>query len=97
MKEIVQDRYGNTIYLTDERWNHIVERHSEFKDHKGEVVGAIRSGKRKQDSLHPDIFYYVRAIRHIPSEHTHIKVVVAFRMTSERPNNFVVTAFPISE
>jgi hypothetical protein len=30
-KWIVQDRHGNTIYLTEERWNHILESRPEME------------------------------------------------------------------
>ena len=29
-KQTVRDRWGNEIYLTDERWEHILERHEEL-------------------------------------------------------------------
>jgi len=29
-KWTVQDRYGNTIYLTEERWHHILESRPDF-------------------------------------------------------------------
>lgn len=52
MKEIVQDRYGNTIYLTDERWQHIVRRHPVLQGFKNEVLKTLRSGKREQDDFY---------------------------------------------
>ena len=32
----VQDRYGNTVYLTEERWQHIIEaiNHPEMEDYE---------------------------------------------------------------
>ena len=61
MKEIVQDKYRHTIYLTDERWSHIARRHSVLKNFKNEILKTIRIGKRNQDDLHPDQFFYRHA------------------------------------
>jgi len=41
MKEIIQDQYGNTIYLTDERWQHIAQRHPVLQGFKNEVLKTI--------------------------------------------------------
>ena len=51
----VNDHFGNAIYLSHERWNHIVEpiNHPEMIDFEGHLKKAIRSGMRKQDSLNP--------------------------------------------
>jgi hypothetical protein len=42
MKDIVQDKFGNAIYLTDERWQHIIKRHPVLKNLKNEVLKTIR-------------------------------------------------------
>jgi hypothetical protein len=94
MKEIVQDRYGNTIYLTDERWQHIVYRHSVLKSFKQEILKTIRIGKRDQDNTYPDTFFYLKRVKGLPSGDTHIEVVVLFRFKDGKPNNFVLTAYP---
>lgn len=96
MKEPIRDKYGNTIYLTDERWQHIVERHFEIKNLKDEVLKTIRTGKRRQDKLFPDTFYYLRACKNLPVDFTHIEVVVLSRVKGKQLNNFVVTAYPIT-
>ncbi|MDZ7288393.1 MAG: hypothetical protein ONB44_00485 [candidate division KSB1 bacterium] len=97
MKEIVQDQYGNTIYLTDERWSHIAKRHHVLKNFKNETLKTIRIGKRNQDDLHPDQFFYRQAFNNLPFNYTHIEVVVVFRFRGGQPNNFVVTAYPITK
>jgi len=97
MKEIVQDKYGQTIYLIDERWSHIVRRHSVLKNFKPELLKTIRVGKRNQDVLHLDQFFYRHAIGNLPFGYTHIEVVVVFRFRNDQPNNFVVTAYPITQ
>jgi len=97
MKEIVQDRLGNTVYLTDERWRHIVNRHSILRNFKDATLKTIRIGKRNQDELYPDQFFYRQAFSNLPSNYTHIEVVVIFRFKKDQPNNFVVTAYPITQ
>ncbi len=51
----VHDRYGNEIYLTQERWEHIIEdlNHPEMAEHEEQLRETIQSGMRKQDALNP--------------------------------------------
>ncbi len=51
----VQDRYGNSVYLTQERWEHIIEsiNHPEMADYEEELQETVRTGTRKQDTLNP--------------------------------------------
>ena len=44
----VTDKWGNRIELTDERWQHIVERHWELKHSLDKVLSTVRTGRRKQ-------------------------------------------------
>jgi hypothetical protein len=53
-RESVSDRWGNEIYLTDERWDHIVETHDEMMDYRSHVLMTVRTGQRDQD---PEQFY----------------------------------------
>jgi hypothetical protein len=46
-KWIVQDRDGREIYLTEERWGHIVQRHGELQNHFDEVLNTVRRGRRQ--------------------------------------------------
>jgi len=97
MKEIVQDQYGNTVYLTDERWAHIVKRHALLKDRKSDVLKTVRAGKRRQDAAHLDTFSYLKAFANLPFGYTHIKAIVIFREKDGKPNNFVMTAYPTTK
>lgn len=94
MREEVTDRYGNGIYLTDERWQHIVERHNELNGHRAEILSTIRSGKRRRDPEELDTFYYKKRLRQPIANLDHIEVVVVFQWRRDKPNNFVVTAYP---
>ena len=59
----VRDRYGNQIYLTEERWEHITEaiNHPEMLDYEHELQMTIRWAVRKQDSLNPQKYRYSMA------------------------------------
>lgn len=50
-----KDRYGNQIYLTEERWEHISNamNHPEMSDYEDELRETIRLGSRKQETLNP--------------------------------------------
>lgn len=97
---IEQDRSGNEIYLTEERWEHITGpmNHPEMADFENELRETVRSGRRKQEMLDPQKYRYSRAFENLTSKNTHIVAVVVFRLTeNERgellPNNFLVTAY----
>jgi hypothetical protein len=79
----VRDRYGNDIFLTHERWEHIIEpfNHPEIEAYEERLKETIQSGKRKQDSLNP-----------------HIIAIVLFRFSEGQAgkpvtNNYIVTAY----
>ena len=58
----VCDRYGNDVYLTQERWQHIVEPfyHPEMSGFERQLKETARSGMRKQDSLNPQKYRYIK-------------------------------------
>lgn len=80
-----RDRYGNDIYLTDERWEHITEptNHPEMLAYEGQLRQAIRSGRRKQDALNPQKYRYVKAFDNLAEFNTHIVAIVLFRFTED--------------
>ena len=93
---IEQDRFGNEIYLTQERWEHITNpmNHSEMFDYENELRKTIRFGTRKQENLSPQKFRYTKAFDNLTSKNTHIVAVVIFRLNDDlSPNNFIVTAY----
>lgn len=95
MRDEIQDQLGNVIYMTDERWEHIVEEHAELDGHRAEVLSTVRSGKRSQDPLIPNKFFYNKKLRQFIEDFDEIEVVVIFRWQHEKPNNFIVTAYCI--
>ncbi len=96
----VRDRYGNDIYLTHERWAHIIEpiNHPEMSDYEEHLKETIRSGKRKQDSLNPQKYRYIEAFDDLAEANTHIIAMVLFRFGEGQmgelfSNNYIVTAY----
>jgi hypothetical protein len=96
----VQDRYGNRIYLTQERWEHITEsvNHPEMEDYEEELKETVKMGSRKQDSLNPQKYRYSKKFDNLSASNTHIVAVVLFRLQEGEigeivSNNFIVTAY----
>ena len=93
-KETILDRYGNLIYLTNERWNHIIEFHEEMLNYKEYLLKTIKLGKRKQDPYDPSLYIYYREFNDLEQGFNHIIVVVKFGLTKTfESNNFVLTAY----
>ena len=97
-KWTVQDRYGNTIYLTEERWRHILESRPELEPLFDKFIETIRTGRRKQDGLIPNEYRYMKQFEELLPENNHIVVVVIFKTQLDEagnymPNNFVVTGW----
>jgi hypothetical protein len=94
----ITDRGGNEIYLTDERWRHIIDGHPEMRDCEQALQQAIRLGLRTQEPLAPQKFRYSRAVPGLPDGNTHVVAIVLFRFEEGadglvRRNNYAVTAF----
>lgn len=89
----VQDRFGNEIYLTEERWEHIQERHDELAGRLDDLLDTLRCGERKQESLDPQQYRYRRAYEDLLYGFNHIVAIVVFRYDAGKSNNFVVTAW----
>ncbi len=97
-KWTVQDRYGNTIYLTEERWHHILESRPELESHFDEFLETIQTGRRKQDALIPNEYRYFKQFDVLLSQNNHLIVVAIFKTQLDEvgnylPNNFVVTGW----
>lgn len=96
----IRDRYGNEIYLTDERWKHITDavNHPEMADCEELVKQAIQVGSRRQDSLNPRKYRYSKAFDGLAEGNTHLVAIVLFRLSQDPlgqpvPNNHIVTAY----
>jgi len=68
----VRDRYENDIYITKERWEHIIDKnnHPEMSAYEKELEQTIRLGKRKQDSLNPGKYRYTKSFANLSNDNT---------------------------
>ena len=94
------DRYRNEIYLTHERWQHIIAsiNHPDMADYEEQLKATIHYGTRTQDSLNPQKYRYVNTFNDLPVDNTHIIAIVLFRFRESsdgKPisNNYIVTAY----
>jgi hypothetical protein len=94
------DRFGNEIYLTAERWAHIIhpDNHPEVEPYSEQLRETIRLGGRRQDSYDARGWQYSLAFSDLPLDYTHIVVCVRFRRRideegNEREEKFVTTAY----
>jgi hypothetical protein len=95
-----RDRYGNAIYLTEERWEHIIDpdNHPEMEECEDNLEETIQFGRRSQDSLNPQKYRYTLPVPDLAEDNTHIVAIVLFRFQStpqKQPiaNNYIVTAY----
>ena len=84
----IQDRYGNHIELTEERWSHIVTYHPELENCREKIIETIQKGRRRQDALELEKYKYIRKFNDLPLSYTHLVAVVKMIR-----NNFVLTAY----
>lgn len=62
------------------------------------ILKKIQSGKRKQDTLNPQKYRYVKTFENLAEDNTHIIAIVLFRFKEGEvgepaPNNYIVTAY----
>ncbi len=93
-----RDRWNNTVYLTKERWQHILESRPGMEPFLDEFLETIQVGQRKQDPLLPYKFFYHRRFDVLLPENNHLVAVVLFKFRSaangtSQPNNFVVSGW----
>jgi hypothetical protein len=96
----IRDRSGHTIYLTQERWDHITApmNHPEMVHYEEHLKETVASGQRRQDSLNPQKYRYAKAFADLPADNTHIVAIILFRFRRGNdgkplPNNYIVTAY----
>lgn len=96
----VLDRDGNFVYLTEERWLHIVgaDNHPEIEDFEEQLKITIGRGRRRQEPLNPRKYRYTLAFDELPDDSNHVVAIVVFSFDVDAqgrtsPNNYVATAF----
>lgn len=99
-KWFVRDRDGREIYLTEERWEHIVERHLELRNHLEDVLNAVRWGRRRQQPQDPTAYVYRWPCDTLRPPFNGVLVSVIFHFEAQDnggmiANNFIVTAWGI--
>ena len=94
------DRDVNPIYLTEERWQHIVDpdNHFEMVDYEDQLKLTIQRGHHRQEPLNPRKYRYVYPFDNLPDGSNHIVAIVLFGFDVDAagnatPNNYVTTAF----
>jgi hypothetical protein len=97
-KWTVQDHWGHEIYLTEERWRHILESRPDMEPFLEEFLETIRTGERKQDALLPYKFFYNKRFDVLLPENNHMIAVVLFKHLTAasgtvHSNNFVVSGW----
>ena len=96
MNETIVDRYGNSIYLTEERWVHILELHSEMEGGRERLMETLRLGSRKQDAFDPNKYKYSQSYDDLEGDFNTVVVVVKFGVAIDGlSNNFVLTAYQV--
>lgn len=97
---IVTDREGNPIYLTEERWQHIIalDNHPEMEDFEEFLKIALRRGDRRQEPLNPRKYRYVYPFDGLPDGSNHVVAIVLFGFNVSTTgqvtaNNYITTAF----
>ena len=87
----VQDRYGNEVYLTWERWEHIVDRHPIMEPFFDEIKLTVQYAKRRQDRLLPYKWFYVNwQVEGLQPGNNCIVIVVMYKSDS---GWFVLTSY----
>jgi len=97
-KWTIQDRYGNTIYLTEERWNHILESRPEMELLLEQFLDTVGTGRRRQEALLPNEYRYYKQSDELLPRNNYLIAKVVFKTQVDKmgnfvPNNFVVTGW----
>jgi hypothetical protein len=97
---IVQDRDDNPVYLTEERWQHIIDtmNHPEMMDYEDHLKTIIKRSQRRQEPLNPRNYRYAHPFDDLPDDFNHVVAIALFGFNVDEqgetlPNNYVVTAF----
>jgi hypothetical protein len=86
-----RDRYGSEIYLTWERWEHIVTGHPQMEGQLDRVQETLKAGRRQQDPINPHRYHYKRWYKDLPEDYNCVVVVVIVKPIEQE--RFVVTAY----
>ncbi|NWH05567.1 hypothetical protein [Desulfobacter latus] len=97
-KWTIQDRHGHAVYITEERWQHILESRPELEPFFDQFLETVRTGHRKRDALIPNEYRYYKHFDELLPDNNHLVAIVIFKMGLDAhgdyaPNNFIVTGW----
>lgn len=99
MRWEVYDRYGNKIYMTEERWQHALEKRPWLADYLDDILTTIRRGRREQDPLNPRKYKYYWPCEELLPEFNHLVVIIMFGQKGSNgataPNNYVTNVWSV--
>lgn len=95
-KWTVQDRYGNEIYFTEERWQHILESRPELEPYFELFLETLRTGKRQQDPLVPNEYRYYKSFDELLPENSHLIMIVIFKKQIDDKGKYITNNFVVS-
>ncbi len=97
---ITFDRDGHPVYLTEERWQHVIEplNHPEMIDYEDYLRITLQKDNASQEPLNPRKYRYVQWFDDLPTGFNCMVAIVlfGFKVTDKGEtieNNYVTTAF----
>jgi hypothetical protein len=89
MSKYTISKRGNLIRLTDERWQHIIERHAEMQSLQLEILSTVEEPDYIVQGEHEEFI----AVRHL-TDNKYIVVVYREQPPDSKENDgFIITAF----
>ena len=80
-----KEKFGQFIRLTEERWQHIIDRHPEIKKHLSKIQSTIQNPDIiVKNRYHQSERYYHKYFERLQN---HLIVVIEYK------KNFIITAF----
>ena len=95
-KWTVQDRYGNQIYFTAERWQHILESRPELEPYFELFLDTLRTGRRQQDPLASNEYRYYKSFDELLPENSHLIMIVIFKQQIDDKGKYLANNFVVS-
>lgn len=100
MRWDITDRYGNPIYMTNERWLHALKKRPWLAEHLDEILSTLRRGRRQQDPLNSRKYKYYWPCHSLGDDFNHLVVIVLFGERfndagQSEPNNYVVNIWAV--
>ena len=90
---LTQSRNGVPIRLTEERWRHIVIRHSDISEYRAEILQTVAD----PDSIQEGDEEALLAVRSYPGLGIGDKVIVAVYRETGPTDGFIITAYLTNE